>query len=107
MKNNSAAKSHHYAAVAGLGCVICGAPAEVHHYKGLGGEFPGITIKGSCMGKKAPYWETFPLCPIHHTHGGVSVAIHAGILSWEAAHGRRQWEFVKQAQEGIGWKAKN
>jgi len=109
------AERDYLAAVAALGCCVCpepDTPAHVHHYKGLGGYFEGeddggefisITLKGSCTGKKAPYWETFPLCPAHHTQGGYGTAIHDGIVAWEAEHVKRQWKLVKKTQGALGW----
>lgn len=101
----TAAERRHYDAVVADGCVICEMPAEVHHYKGLGGKFDGIIIDGSCMGKKAPYWESFALCPWHHRQGGIGEAIEDGVLSWEGQPGRlKQWEYVKQTQKDLNWK---
>ncbi len=62
--------------VAELGCIICQMPASVHH----------ITT-GVGMGQRASNYDTIPLCPTHHQHGGHGVAIHAGIKTWEARYG--------------------
>ncbi len=68
----------HLDAVARLGCLICRAPAEVHH-----------VTTGAGMGQRASHYDTIPLCPRHHkaTVGGLGEAIHAGKRTWEQRHG--------------------
>lgn len=61
--------------MAELGCLICGAPAEIHHPTGAG------------MGLRASHYDAIPLCPTHHRTGGYGVAIHAGQKAWEAKFG--------------------
>lgn len=68
----------HMARVAALGCIICGAPATVHH-------LTGPKYRG--MGQKADDRNTIPLCPPHHQNGGHGVAIHAGLKAFEAKFG--------------------
>ena len=63
-------------AVAALGCLICGAGAEVHHIR-----------SGQGQGQRASHFETLPLCPLHHREGGMGVAFHAGTRTWQAIHG--------------------
>lgn len=70
------AEREHLDRVAGLGCIVCGRPAGIHH----------ITT-GVGMGQRASHFETIPLCPDHHQHGGHGVAIHAGKKTWEARFG--------------------
>lgn len=70
-RDMSAAKKH-LARVAALGCIICGAPAEIHHPRFVCG-----------MSQRAPDWLAVPLCPIHHRTGGFGVAIHAGQQEFE------------------------
>lgn len=70
------AESEHMAAVAALGCLICRAPAEVHHIR-----------TGYGAGQRASHYETLPLCPRHHRLGGPRVAFHACPDLWQAVHG--------------------
>jgi len=58
-----------------IGCLLCGRPPEIHHITGAG------------IGRKAPHNETLALCPLHHRHGGLGIAIHAGVKSFEKIHG--------------------
>ena len=60
-------------AVAELGCIVCHAPAHVHH---IGNQ-----------GVRATAYQTIPLCPFHHMDGGFGDAIHQGRRTWEARHG--------------------
>jgi len=66
--------SLHMSRVASLCCVVCrneklaeDSPAEVHHIR-----------DGYGRGQKAPYYETIPLCTIHHRSGaeGGHVGFH-------------------------------
>ena len=41
--------------VAGLGCIICNAPANVHHIR-----------EGQGVGMRASHYLTIPLCREHH-----------------------------------------
>ena len=69
-------------AVAGFGCVVChnlgqpGVPATIHHIRA-----------GQGMSQRAGHYLILPLCPDHHLHGGVGVAIHAGQRSFESIYG--------------------
>jgi hypothetical protein len=51
----TAAERAHMGRVAGLGCLLCGMPAEVHHIR-----------EGQGMAQRASNWLTVPLCPEHH-----------------------------------------
>ena len=75
-KQPTKAEQAHMDAVARLGCLICGAPAEVHHL-----------TTGAGMGQRADNYTCVPLCPAHHRTGGHGVAIHAGKRTWEQRHG--------------------
>lgn len=75
-KKANQAEREHMGKVAELGCMICAMPACVHH----------ITT-GVGMGQRASHYETIPLCPTHHQHGGYGVAIHAGKKEWERLYG--------------------
>ena len=74
--------------VAELGCIICGAPAEIHH------------IGNGTMGKKASNFEVIPLCHVHHRTGGLGVAVHAGRRTWEANHGTER-ELLEKTRQMI------
>jgi hypothetical protein len=79
------------ARVAELPCVVCGAwPVHVHHRTGAG------------MGRKADDYQTIPLCPLHHQHGGEGVAIHSGTKTWESIHGTQD-EHIKETQRKLGY----
>jgi len=65
------AEREHLAAVAELGCIICGRPAECHHIAG--------------HGVRASHYETIPLCPDHHRNS--ADAVHSGRRSFEAKYG--------------------
>ncbi len=64
-----------------LPCVACAMEdwdnyeAVPHHKTGAG------------MGCKDHDDETFPLCTRHHTSGGLGIAIHAGVETWEDKYG--------------------
>jgi hypothetical protein len=75
------------ARVAALGCLVCRAPAEVHH----------ITT-GVGMGQRASHYDTIPLCPCHHRQGPVGVAIHSGKRTWEQRHGT-ELELLERTRE--------
>ena len=72
----------HLAAVASLGCAICGNPAEIHHLR-----HNPETGQHLGMSQRASHWHVIPLCPAHHRTGGPGVAYHAGPRAWEEAHG--------------------
>ena len=53
---------HHFSRVAELGCLVCGAPAEIHH----------VTAYADRMGRISRSDErVVPLCPTHHRSGAV------------------------------------
>ena len=74
--------------VAELGCVICKMPSEIHHIR---------TGQGH---KRASNYDVIPLCPKHHRNGGLGIAIHAGIRTWEAKFGN-ELDFLKQIKEKL------
>lgn len=83
------AEKEHLAAVASLGCIICESPAEVHHITGAG------------MGLRSSHFETIPLCPFHHRHGGFGECVHNGTRSFERKYGT-QHELLKQTLTLLG-----
>jgi hypothetical protein len=70
--------------IACLGCIICGAPAEIHHLR-----------EGMGMGQRAPDERAIPLCPTHHRTGGHGVAIHMGKKAWAARFGSPEMLLVQ------------
>lgn len=63
--------------IASLGCLICKAPANIHHC--------------DCyMGGGRDHDKVIPLCHVHHQNGGYGIALHAGKKAWEAIHGTEQ-----------------
>jgi hypothetical protein len=67
--------------VADLGCAVggCSAPAMLHHPRFAAG-----------AGQRSSDWLVIPLCPEHHQHGGVGVAIHAGQQTFEGLYGTEE-----------------
>lgn len=57
----TAAEKQHMGRVAALGCIICTAPAQVHHIR-----------EGQGMGQRSSPFLTIPLCEPHHT-GALSI----------------------------------
>ena len=53
--------------VAALGCLICGAPAELHHPRFACG-----------MSQRANDWLVVPLCTEHHRQGTFGHCVHNG-----------------------------
>ncbi len=71
-------EKEHMAKVASLGCIICGATAEVHHITGAG------------MGLRSSHFETIPLCTKHHRTGEFGEAVHNGTRTFEGRYGTQQ-----------------
>ena len=76
MTSRTRADREHEAAVAALGCCLCGGEAELHHVRRDGMPRHLAPVVG--------------LCPYHHRLGGQGVAVHAGRESWEREHGPEQ-----------------
>ena len=53
--------------VAALGCLICGAPAELHHHRFACG-----------VSQRAIDWLVVPLCTEHHRQGTYGHCVHNG-----------------------------
>ena len=81
------AESSHMGTVAGLGCIICKRPAEIHHLPG--------------MGMRASHFHTIPLCPEHHRNGNIGVAVHSGRRSFERNFGT-ELELLKKVNKLLG-----
>lgn len=80
-----------FEALAEMGCVICGQPAQIHHCRGH---------KFGCgMGQKADDAYTIPLCYNHHVG---AEGIHNSILAWEKEHGT-QLGWLRMVNMHIKW----
>ncbi len=67
-------------AVAELGCLICGKPAQIHHVR-----------SGCGMSQRSEHiGGTLPLCPEHHKDGGFGIAFHAGSKIWQKNYGTEE-----------------
>lgn len=88
----------HLSRVANLGCIVCSnlgyedSPAEIHH-----------VLTGCGTGQRASNYDTIPLCPIHHRHGGNGTAIHAGQKSFERNFGS-EVDLLLQVHVALGIK---
>lgn len=58
-----------------LGCLICGAPATLHHIRKL------------ATSKKRSNSPRIPLCVFHHTGGDYGFSVHAGEKIFEYKYG--------------------
>lgn len=68
-------------AVAELGCMICGQPAQIHHARGGSMRY----VESAGVGTRTGDDCAIPLCAHHHTG---REGIHTlGVLTWEALHG--------------------
>lgn len=84
-------REERFSALAEMGCVICGRPAEIHHCKGH---------KFGCgMGKKSDDAFTIPLCYFHHAG---QEGIHRGIPSWEKRYGT-QLGWLRMVNRQLKW----
>lgn len=87
------AEREHLNKVADLCCIVCinqgvaDSPAQIHHIR-----------TGQGMSQRSSHYETIPLCPVHHQHGGYGVAIHAGQKTWESLYGT-ELELLKQVKK--------
>ena len=77
--------------LAGLGCVVCGGPAQIHHSRA-----------GMGIGMRAGDDAAYPLCAYHHLYGPVGDAVHKGRAKWEERHGAES-EHIKRCQARVGW----
>ena len=90
----SKAEREHYARIADIGCVVCllqghgYSPCEIHHIRSRAG-----------LAKKSHWSKTLGLCHPHHRTGGLGVAIHAGIKSFEAMIGMSELELLDKQLE--------
>ena len=76
------AESNHMARVKALNCLICKAPALIHHVR-----------KNN---EKRNHMKVLPLCDDHHrNYGEYGTAIHAGKNEWEKNHGTEEYWLEK------------
>jgi len=92
-KNPTKSERQHMRRVAELGCIICGAPAAIHHCR-----------TGVGMSQRGSHHRTLPLCAEHHQTGGFGVAIHAGQRTWEARYGTEEG-LLKKVEEMLNEQA--
>lgn len=86
-KTKTKEEHEHLAKVAALGCIICGAAANVHHIR-----------EGQGMAQRASHFETIPLCYLHHQG---SDGIHTiGTKAWRAKYGS-ELELLARTNEAI------
>lgn len=84
----------HYGRIAQGGCIACivlnygYSPCEIHHIR-----------TGTGAGRKSHWSKAIGLCPNHHRIGGVGVAIHSGIRSFEQAIGMSEVELLNKQLE--------
>lgn len=87
----------HYDRISQLGCIACHvlgfgySPCEIHHIR-----------TGTGAGRKSHWSKAVGLCPNHHRNGGVGVAIHSGIRSFESAIGMTEVELLAKQLELLG-----
>lgn len=81
----------HYDRIASNGCIVCildgygYSPCEIHHIR-----------TGAGAGRKSHWSKAIGLCPNHHRLGGVGIAIHSGIKSFEDAIGMSEVELLQR-----------
>lgn len=68
----TSADKRHLSRVANLGCILCGAPAEIHH--------PRFCVG---MSQRSPHMLAVPLCPEHHRQGRYGQCVHNGQHEFE------------------------
>lgn len=88
--SRSPAEKRHLSRVAGLGCIICGGPAEIHHIR-----------HGQGMGQRSSDFDAIGLCPPHHRTGGHGVALHMGQEAFERNFGT-EVELLAQVRAELG-----
>lgn len=88
------AEREHLDAVASMGCIICGAPACIHHLRRnpTTGAHLGMSQRGS-------NFHVLPLCPGHHTGQN---GYHASPRAWEELYGSEidLWKKVEAILKG-------
>jgi hypothetical protein len=71
--------------VAALGCIICGAPAQLHHPR-----------EGVGKAQRSPNWCVIPLCEPHHTGKN---GIHGA--NFYLMHRRDEWDLLGEVIERL------
>ena len=75
--------------VASLGCMVCGAPAELHH-----------VMMGTGLSQRSDHFMVIPLCGVHHRTGQYGEALHAGLAAFEDRYGTES-ELLSQVNDQI------
>lgn len=83
--------------VAALGCVICGAPAQIHHVHGGSMIGRGVDRGGA---QKTSDWLVIPICHVHHV-GDAGIDNNVGVRTWEERYGL-QALFVDEVGRRLG-----
>lgn len=96
---STAAVRRHWQRVVDLGCVVCGAPAEIAHCHG--GSIVERMLEPKAKGKKLPRydWLVLPLCPGHGRIGPLS--LDANVDLWEQRNGS-QTSFIDELSDELG-----
>ena len=84
-KKPTKAESDYMGKVAALGCLVCNAPAEIHHIR-----------MGQGMSQRASNFLVVPLCDFHHRLGGFGEAIHAGQRQFEIQQGFNEMQMLAE-----------
>ena len=82
----SAAVKRYWGRLAWMGCIICGAPAEIAHCHG--GSIVERMQEPKAKGKKLPRYDflVLPLCPPHGRHPW-PLALDSDVAAWERRFG--------------------
>lgn len=72
----NADEKRHLNKLAEMGCIICGAPANIHH--------PRFCVG---MSQRSPHFLGIALCPWHHQQGPYGQSIHSGQAAFEKNFG--------------------
>ena len=82
----SAAVRRYWGRLAAMGCILCGAPAEIAHAHG--GSIVERMQEPKARGKKLARmdWTVLPLCYLHHRDTS-PVGLDRDVAAWERANG--------------------
>ena len=95
---NAKERKRRFEAIVEEGCCVCvraglgPTPPAIHH-----------VMRGRVPGRRNDDEHTIGLCPYHHQNGPIGEAIHAGIESFEAAHGL-ELALLEWTNKRIGWR---
>jgi len=82
----TAAVKRYWGRLAAMGCILCGAPAEIAHAHG--GSIVERMQEPKARGKKLARmdWIVLPLCYLHHRDTS-PVGLDRDVAAWERANG--------------------